>query len=265
MTISPLSDLQATLKALRAKETGCSWNKEQTLKSLRAYLIEEVYEVCSAIEQEDLNELKKELGDLLFQILFLSEIASEMKAFNLEDVMSELNTKLIRRHPHVFEHQENKSAKQITQEWEARKKHEQKTSPGSLQSIAPSTPELLKCYSLKRQMMKLGFSWPTLDQAIRKVKEELDEVIEAESLEDSTLEELELEIGDLLSAVCSLSIQLGVQPELALMRSNEKYMNRSNYMLDQAKYLKKTAQELSLEEWMELWNLAKENESSTKT
>lgn len=208
---------------------GCPWDREQDLRSLRRYVLEEAYEVVSAIDDDDMEELPGELGDLLLQVVFLSQMASEAGLFDVRHVVEAINDKLIRRHPHVFGEGELDSAEEVLQRWESIKT-EERGGGSVLDDIPQSFPALARAEKLGRRAANLGFDWPDPEQVLQKVREEIDEVEEAVARarnDDARRSaDVEQEIGDLLFAVSNLARHLGLSPEVALRRASEKFERR---------------------------------------
>jgi len=241
---TPYDRITALMDRLRA---DCPWDREQTFETIAPYTVEEAYEVMDAIEREDMTDLKSELGDLLFQVLFHSKIASEDGSFDFADVCDGLVEKMVRRHPHVFEGAEKP-------DWDAIKaaersvKGEQKT----LDGVALSSPALMRAEKLQKRAAKTGFDWPDTDGPYEKLTEEIEEVREA--VADGNDDEIEDEIGDLLFSVVNLARKLKVDPEAALRRANGKFTQRFNEIEKRAEPDLKS---LSLDEMETLWQAAK--------
>ncbi|HED23538.1 MAG TPA: nucleoside triphosphate pyrophosphohydrolase, partial [Firmicutes bacterium] len=241
-----IGDLLAVMARLRAPD-GCPWDREQTHLSLRQYLIEEAYEVVSAIEKNDDQSLKEELGDLLLQVVFHSEIAREENRFDFFDVIEGIARKLIRRHPHVFGCEEADDPAQVKVIWEkikADERHENKA--GSSLSVDHGLPALLKAYKLQKKAAQFGFDWPVLDGPLQKAEEELCELKEACRNEDSAA--VEEEMGDYLFTIVNVARFLKVNPEMALGKTISKFMERFQYIIEQAEKRNRPLQEFTLEE-----------------
>ncbi len=254
---TPLERLTALMEKLRS-DTGCPWDKEQTFETIAPYTIEEAYEVREAITQNDMAALKEELGDLLFQVVFHSQMASENDAFNLTDVCDALTEKMVRRHPHVFGDGDDRSAKEQTKAWETMKAEErkEKSKDGSILSdVAIALPALMRAEKLQKRAARVGFDWPDLTGVIDKIKEEADELKDASMTLDA--DEIEAETGDLLFAVTNLARRLNVDPEKALRRTNDKFVKRFNYIELKAKESDLDINDLSLDEMEAYWQEAK--------
>ena len=241
---TPYARITALMDRLRAE---CPWDREQTFETIAPYTIEESYEVMDAVTRKDMAELKNELGDLLFQVLFHSKMASEIDAFDFTDVCDGLVEKMVRRHPHVFEGGEQP-------DWDAIKAAERKTvgDARTLDGVAKSLPALMRAEKLQKRAAKRGFDWPDTDGPIEKLREEIDEVSQAVASQNQ--DEIEAEMGDLLFSVVNLARKLNVEPEQALRSANQKFTQRFNFVEDNAKPDLDT---LSLDEMENLWQAAK--------
>ncbi len=247
---------------LRHPETGCSWDLKQDFSSLIPYTIEEAYEVADAIERNDLDDLKSELGDLLLQVVFHSRIAEELGIFNFETVSEAICQKLVRRHPHVFAGKKFASDAERKQAWEAAKAEEREaksTAENSsiLDGIANNLPALIQCEKLLYRAANHGFDWPETLPVFDKVLEELAEVKEAWESEDQA--HIQEEIGDLLLVVVNLARHLKVNPETALKQSNKKFTQRFQYIEQRVLENGGELDECSLDELDAYWDEAKVN------
>lgn len=224
----PFRGLVTIMRILRGPD-GCPWDREQTLRSLRRYVLEEAYEVVQAIDDRDMQALPAELGDLLLQIVFLSQMAAEQGRFEIDDVIGSIADKLIRRHPHVFADTPVDGAPDVVQRWEMLKL-EERGGGSVLDDMPASLPALARAEKLGRRAAQLGFDWDGPAAVLDKVVEEIDELREA--LSDAGLdgvgapESVEAELGDLLFTVSSLARHLGLSPEVALRRAGEKFERR---------------------------------------
>jgi len=254
-----MPDLVQVMKALRSPD-GCPWDREQTHESLKRYLIEEAYEVVEAIDDEDLWGLEEELGDLLLQVVFHAEIASENGYFNFNDVVTGIYEKMIRRHPHVFDAVDVENSDEVLVNWEAIKNEEksEKTVSDSISNIAKSFPPILRAEKIQKKMAKVGFDWPDFSGALLKVKEELDELEEA--ISDDDLDHAKSELGDLLFAVVNVARILKMDPSDALMSTNEKVVRRFSYIETTLLSEGKVLEEESLETMDGLWEKSKKHE-----
>ncbi len=246
------------MEKLRSPE-GCPWDRKQTHESLLPYLLEETYEVVDAVKKGDDEELKEELGDLLLQVVFHSQIAKERGAFDIKDVVDAIAKKLIHRHPHVFGGREDiKTAEDVSREWERLKEKEGKRKESILDGIPESMPALERAYKLQKRAAKVGFDWENFDGIKKKLIEELSE-IEAE-LKRGDREKLEEEVGDLLFMAVNLARFLGIHPEIALRMANEKFERRFHHIEERAKEMGKNLEEMPLDEMEALWQEAKGKE-----
>ncbi len=245
------------MKKLRGKN-GCPWDKKQNHKSLKPYLIEEVYEVIDAIDREDYNDLKEELGDLLLQIVFHSQIAKENGIFTIDDVAEGIVEKLIRRHPHVFGDVKVKDSDEVLKNWEKIKKEEGKESV--LDGVPKGLPALLKARRVQEKAKRVGFDWKNIDGALEKVEEEFKELKEA--IKSNKKDEISEEFGDLLFSLVNVSRFLGIDAEDSLQQTINKFMERFKAIENKIKKSeKKNIEEYSLEELDELWDRVKEEKS----
>ncbi len=251
-------DLIRVMEKLRSPQ-GCPWDREQTHESLLKYLLEEAYEVVDAVLKGDDEELKEELGDLLLQVVFHSQIAKERGAFTLDEVIDRITRKLIYRHPHVFGNKEGiETPQDVNREWEKLKEKEGKRRESALDGIPKSMPALERAYKLQKRAEKVGFDWKDFKGIKEKMVEELQEI--EDELKRGNREKLEEEVGDLLFMAVNLSRFLGIHPEVALRRANEKFEERFRYMEKRAKERGKELKEMPLEEMEELWQEAKKRE-----
>ena len=236
---------------------GCPWDRKQTLESLRYLTIEETYELSDAILEKDMEEIKKELGDLMLHLVFYSKIASEQKAFDITDVLNSISEKLIRRHPHIYSDVTANDAKAVSENWEKIKLTEgRKTVLGG---VPNSLPAMVKAYRIQEKVRGVGFDWDKVDQVWDKVQEELNE-LQFEKLNGSP-EKIEGEFGDLLFALINYARFIEVNPEDALERTNKKFINRFNYIEQQVNEQHLNMHELSLSELDVFWNEAKSLEN----
>lgn len=214
--VHPLTELAEVMRRLRDPDTGCPWDLKQDFSTIAPYTIEEAYEVADAIERDDLVSLKDELGDLLLQVIYHSQIASEIGAFTLDDVITGITEKMIRRHPHVF-------GDGASAGWETIKAEERAASAqhGALDGVARALPALKRAEKLQKRAARVGFDWPDIEGPRAKIIEELDEVQRA----TSDKERIE-EFGDLLFATVNFARHLGIDPEAALRAGNEKFSRR---------------------------------------
>ena len=252
-----LKELIATFKSLRDPNNGCAWDREQTFKSIASCSIEEAYEVADAIEREDFQALKSELGDLLFQVVFHAEMADEEGLFDLTDVISELNDKLIRRHPHVFSDKSAITAEDSLTIWEDIKAEERKNLKyNSLMDDVPrNLPSLTRAKKLQKRAARVGFDWPSSREVMAKIQEEMLE-LEIERKADNR-ENISEEIGDILFTLVNLTRHFNLDPEDIMRKSNLKFENRFRAMENHAKDNNLALDKLSLEELEEIWQKIK--------
>lgn len=239
------------MKKLRGKD-GCPWDLEQTPDSIKKHLIEEAYEVVEALDANDPESFKEELGDLLLQIIFHAQMASENGDFDINGVLKALSDKLIRRHPHVFSDRKVKDTKEVLFNWEQIKKGE-KNNKNILSRVPVSLPALLYAYTLQSKASRVGFDWEKSDDALLKIDEEIDELKDAYKSGDGEEEE----IGDLLFSVVNFSRHIGIDPEEALRGVSKKFKKRFEYIERKIKNEGKSFQEFTLKELDKLWEEAK--------
>lgn len=253
-----INDLTKIMEKLRGKN-GCPWDAEQTHKSLRPYLIEEAYEVLEALESDDMILLEEELGDLLLQVIFHATIASEQGEFHMKDVVTGICKKLIHRHPHVFGKVKVGSSSEVLKNWNEIKREEKnvKTYTDSLKRIPKHLPALMKSYKVQKKAADVGFDWDHVEDAIEKVKEELNELLEVYNTGEKN--KITEELGDLLFAVVNVSRFLKVEPELALNSTIEKFISRFEFIEVTAESEGKKLENMTLEEMDVLWNKAKKS------
>lgn len=242
-------DLVEIVRILRAPN-GCMWDREQTHESIRRNFIEETYEVVEAIDTKNTELLKEELGDVLLQVVFHACIEQENNVFDINDVADGVCKKLIYRHPHVFAKTDVNSTEEILTNWDALKQKEknQKTVTDSLKSVARSLPSLIRAEKIQKKAAKAGFDWQNVNQAIDKVREELDEI---QNANENTVNE---EVGDMLFAAVNVARMLKVEPEQALEKASDKFIVR----FERVEKMEKNLADLSFDELLSLWKQAKE-------
>ncbi len=245
------------MSQLRDKENGCEWDKEQTFQSIAPHTIEEAYEVVDAINRSNIPDLEEELGDLLLQVVFLSQIASEDNHFNFNDVVQTITRKLIRRHPYVFSEKRDHSSKEQMDQWEEIKQEERelKKQSGILDGIAINLPALKRSQKIQKRAAKVGFDWPDSKGVFKKIKEEIRELEEA--IESKDRESMKEEVGDLLMVITNLADRLDVDSEEALKGSNEKFISRFRYIERKLNDSDKKFEDSSLAFLDELWDESK--------
>ncbi len=227
--MSDIEKLLVMMEKLRHPQDGCPWDKEQTFSTIAPYTIEESYEVADAIHRNDIEELKYELGDLLFQVVFHSQMAKELEHFSFHDVVEAVTEKMERRHPHVFADAKIASAEAQTKAWEEIKAQERINKSDSqhesiLDGISMRMPAMSRAVKLQKKAASIGFDWPDHVGVVDKIKEELDEVIE--EIEKNDHENLSREIGDLLFVIANLARKFKVDPESAVTSTNAKFEKR---------------------------------------
>ena len=249
--------LRDVIRQLRAPG-GCPWDRKQTHESLRKYLIEEAYEVIDAINRQDDDHIVEELGDVLLQVMLHSQIGEDDGFFTIEDVIQGVTDKMIRRHPHVFEHVTVNDADEVVTNWEAIKQEEKGQVPDSiLDGVPTSFPALLQAEELQKKAAKVGFDWDDIEPVIAKVEEEWQEFLEAR--ENKNKEEMEKEFGDYLFAIANVARHYKLSSENALQRTNRKFRTRLYAMEQEAKSQEKELANYSLDELEVLWVQAKQN------
>lgn len=258
--IYDFNDIMGIMRILRGSD-GCPWDIEQTHESIRQSLIEEAYEVVDAIDSKDVDNLCEELGDLLLQVVFHSQIAYEEGEFNPIDITSGLANKLILRHPHVFSQKDVENSTEVVYNWNKIKyaNREITTLSGILKDL-PRLPALMLSYKVQDKAAGIGFDWDDIQGPIDKVKEEFHEVMEAMDLYGKGHELVEGEVGDLLFAVVNLSRFLDINPELALNRTINKFIKRLEIMEDKSQEMDKKLEDMTLQELDQLWKMAKDVE-----
>lgn len=237
------------VKIMEELRSKCPWDRSQTHQSLKKYLIEEAYEVLDAIDSGDDQKLKEELGDLLLQVVFHSQIAKERSAFDIKDVIETLNKKLIERHPHVFGCE---SPQEVLQRWEERKLKDRES---LMDGIPRSLPALMRSQKLQDRASLVGFDFKSPAEVFDKILEELQELRLA--VDKGSKREVEHELGDLLTAVVELGRLLGVDAEQCLQKANDRFERRFRYMESKAKQMGRELKDMSLEEMEGLWAEAK--------
>ncbi|NLG78614.1 MAG: nucleoside triphosphate pyrophosphohydrolase [Firmicutes bacterium] len=255
-SLAPLVEIMRKLRG----EGGCPWDRKQTHESLRTYVVEEAYEVVQAIDDRDDEELCEELGDLLLQVAFHSQIASESGRFDVGDVIRGIVEKLIRRHPHVFGDVEAKDSKTVLRNWERIKQREradEEGEPGSiLDNIAGAMPALMRALKVQAKASRVGFDWPDVTGALEKVREEMDELEQARKAGDKA--RMAEEVGDVLFAFVNVARFLKVDPEIALGRAVDKFIARFKHIEMRAGEANRRIEDMTLDEMDSLWEEAKE-------
>lgn len=231
----------------------CPWDKKQTMQSLRHLTIEETYELGDAILENNLDEVKKELGDILLHIVFYAKIGAESQDFDIADVAHSISEKLINRHPHIYGEVQVENEEEVKQNWESIKLKEGKTSV--LEGVPNSLPALVKANRIQEKVSGVGFDWERPEQVFEKVQEELAEL--QEEVKSQNPDRLEAEFGDVLFSMVNYARFLKINPENALERTNKKFIKRFQYLEQQAKASGKTLLEMTLSEMDVFWEQAK--------
>ncbi|SHG31894.1 nucleoside triphosphate pyrophosphohydrolase [Cognatishimia maritima] len=253
------------MRRLRDPETGCPWDIEQDFSTIAPYTIEEAYEVADAIERQEWDELKGELGDLLFQSVFHAQMASEKGLFDFNDVADTMSDKMVARHPHVFgDENREKSAEQQTKDWETIKAAERadKAQSGTLDGVAVGLPALLRAVKLQKRAARVGFDWPDASHVLAKIVEESHEL--AEARDSLTQSEIEEEFGDLLFVMANLARHMNVEPEAALRATNAKFTRRFQGVEAKLAQRGKKPEQSDLAEMDALWDEVKAEEKAAK-
>lgn len=270
--ISAIERLLQVMAMLRDRESGCPWDLEQTIASLAPYTLEEVYEVVDAIENADMPQLREELGDLLFQVVFYAQIASEEKSFSFEDVAAAITDKLVRRHPHVFPDgqldrfggESGISADQVVTNWEAIKQAERDAKHGNgvahanasiLDDVPRAMPALERARKLQKRAANVGFDWTEIQPVLAKLKEEIAEFEQAHASEGP--ERAMQELGDILFAVVNLARHSKIEPEMALRGANQRFEHRFRWIEQELSARNQRLEDTDLAELDRLWEAAK--------
>ena len=251
-----LEQFERLLNIMDELREKCPWDRKQTLESLRHLTIEETYELGEAIINNDLPELKKELGDLMLHIVFYAKIADEKKAFNMADVLESICEKLIFRHPHVFGDVDANDAQTVAENWEALKlKEKGRKKKRVLEGVPQSLPAIVKAHRIQDKVRGIGFDWEEKEQVWDKVREEFSE-LEAE-MKAGNQADMEKEFGDLFFSMVNAARLYGVDPEAALERTNLKFIKRFNYLEENTIVKGKSLHDMSLDEMNVIWEEAK--------
>ena len=253
-----IDKIRRVIEILRDPDGGCPWDLKQDYSSIAPYSIEEAYELVNAIEKNDINEIKSELGDLLLQVVLISQIASDQGDFNFDDVADEISQKIIRRHPQIFD--ENYKINDLPQEsWERiknlEKKNKNTSNKSTLDQIENNMPTVLKSLKIQKKAASLNFDWISKDQVLKKVDEELNELKDA--LKEKNNKNIEDELGDLFFTLISLSRHLNLDPDQTLKKANQKFIKRFNKMENIIEDKKLKWHNLKSTNFKNLWNNAK--------
>ncbi|WP_421874116.1 nucleoside triphosphate pyrophosphohydrolase [Marinoscillum sp.] len=256
---SKLNAFDRLLTIMDELRENCPWDKKQTMETLRHLTIEETYELGDAILENDLEEVKKELGDLMLHMIFYARIGSEKGAFDVADVLNEVCEKLIRRHPHIYGDTKAEDEQAVKENWEKIKLKE-KGNKSVLGGVPTSLPAMVKAMRIQEKARGAGFDWEKKEQVWEKVEEEMNEFMAEFNLEDENQidrEKAQNEFGDLLFSLINYSRFIDINPEEALERTNKKFIKRFNYLESESKKDGKTLSEMTLEEMDKYWNEAK--------
>src|SRR5947208_16939033 len=264
-----LIDIMATLRG----PDGCPWDREQTIDTLKPFVLEETYEVLEAIDRHDHAALAEELGDFVFEAVFLAQMEQEAGHFTIADSLQSIADKLVRRHPHVFKRNEGEaaldSAGQVRTRWEEIKAQERAAGPKHktlLSGIAPALPALLRAYHIGTRAASVNFDWTRVEDVVAKIQEEVDEVREVVQEGAANRERVEEEMGDLLFSIAQLARQLGVEPETALRKANDKFTKRFTAMERSISDSARTMKDMSLDDLEAEWQRHKHvGHEDTKT
>jgi nucleoside triphosphate diphosphatase len=256
--MNEITRLLEIMARLRDTEHGCPWDRQQTFQSIAPYTIEEAYEVADAIEHDDMEALRDELGDLLLQTVFHARIAEEQGRFDFMDVARSINTKLVERHPHVFGDARFTDAEEQKRDWESRKAFERKQQgvQGTLDGIPAGFPALTRAVKLQKRAARVGFDWADMEPVFAKIHEELAE-LQHEIAADASEDRVRDELGDVLFAIANLARKLGIDPEQALRGTNHKFQRRFQRVEAGLAQQHKTPEQATLEEMDSIWEQAK--------
>jgi len=260
-----IATLLAIMQALRTPETGCPWDLQQDFSSIAPYTLEEAYEVLDAIERGEMYDLRDELGDLLLQVVYHTQMASEADHFQFADVVEAITTKMVRRHPHVFGDAQARAAGVEKGFWERAKDAEregtEKQRKRLLDDIPAALPALTRALKLQKRAARVGFDWPDVSMVIDKIVEEAQELTEAR--DHLAVEKQAEEFGDMLFVMVNLGRHLGLDAEDALRKANSKFTRRFNYIEDKLKARGSSVEEADLEKMDTIWNEIRKRDNST--
>ena len=262
-------EFEGLLEITKALRERCPWDREQSMKSMKPYIIEEAYEALEAIDEEDPGKIKEELGDLLFQIVFQAHIAAEKGLFDIADVVRSISEKMVGRHPHVFGEEPGvKTAGDVLRKWQEHKRREGKLKGSLLEGIPISLPALLRAQKVQKRASRAGFDWERTEEVFLKLAEEIDELKKAleagelkEAVETGEKDRIEDELGDLLFSMVNLARFLGVQAEEALGKTTARFIRRFGYIEKKAAEQGAALSKMGLERMNALWEEAKGLES----
>jgi len=259
--MNSIDKLLEIMTTLRDPVKGCPWDREQDFSSIAPYTIEEAYEVADAIDRNDMNSLRGELGDLLFQVVYHAQLASEKGDFQFKDVVESINAKLLKRHPHVFGNEKIESAKTQSQAWEKHKLQERKAAAQDsfaslLAGISTNLPALSRAQKIQSRAAHAGFDWNNIRDVMAKIEEEILE-LKNELVEQSNQDRLQDELGDLLFSCVNLARHLEIDAESALRGANRKFEKRFRFIEEKLQAQQRTLEEATLEEMDKLWEESK--------
>ncbi len=257
--MTKLEKLREVMRALRDPKTGCPWDLEQDFATIAPYTLEEAYEVADAIAREDFDDLRSELGDLLFQVVFYAQMASERGFFDFDDVADGITEKMLRRHPHVFGSDEERATGKVDGSWEQIKEQERSADPddSALAGVTRALPALKRAQKLGKRAGRVGFDWPERKGVNDKIREELGELEDAVGTRDA--DHMEEELGDVLFAVVNLARHLDIDPEKALTGANYKFERRFRAMEAEIAAADLQISKMSLEALDQRWRKAKKD------
>lgn len=259
-----MARLLGIMARLRDPQGGCAWDLEQSFATIAPYTIEEAYEVADAIQRQDMADLRDELGDLLFQVVFHSQMAQEAKAFQFDDVVEAICAKMIRRHPHIFGDEAARSSQEQVAAWEVIKAQERaqksKAAAGLLDDIPQGMPALSRAVKLSKRAASVGFVWPSVAEVVAKLDEEVEELKVEIAAEDKA--KTQDELGDVLFVLANIARTLDIDPEAALRQSNAKFERRFRYIEDALQAKGSNPHQSDLAEMDDLWNQAKRAEKA---
>ena len=259
-----IKNLLKIMKTLRDPKDGCAWDVEQTFETIAPHTIEEAYEVAEAIEQDNMEGLRDELGDLLFQVIFHSQIAEEAGHFNFSHVVDAISDKMLRRHPHVFADESIRSSDEQEIAWEVQKETERaaKKQNGILDGITKGLPAFTRAIKIQKRAARVGFDWPKTSQVIDKLNEEMLELSEELVKNKVNQTKIKEEFGDMMFVYANLARHLKIDPEEALRAANSKFINRFNKVEQISNNKGKIMSELTLKELEKVWDEVKKEEQS---
>ena len=252
--MNSIQELVDIMSALRDPETGCPWDRQQTMESIIPYTLEEIYELVDALERNNMEDVRDELGDLLFHVIFYSQMASESGSFGFADVVGGVCEKLKRRHPHVFAGQQVDTIEDVKSNWEKIKREER--AGDYLDNIARALPAMLRAEKLQKRAAQVGFDWDEPAPVLAKVEEEVHE-LKQEMAAAQTRSRLQSELGDVLFAAVNLARHLDVNPEIALREANNKFEQRFRFIQTTLEEEGQDLETASMEKMEELWDQAK--------